>query len=211
VETCYAEALVMVGRWWTPEELLAELLQDKPFYQQSGGGVTLSGGEPLLQPRFSARVLQLSKEAGLHTAMETCALGPWERLVELLRWTDLTIVDVKLLDDAAHRAATGVSNRQILDNVRKMAEQGMPLIVRTPVVPTVNDTPETIAAIAGFAAGVPGVQYDELMPFHKLAAGKYRSLGLEYRAAALEPPSRESLAALAETARRAGVREVRVA
>ncbi len=205
-------------------------MRDKPFYDQSGGGVTLSGGEPLLQARFSERVLQLCQEAGVHTAIETCALGQWDRLAGLLRWTDLVMVDIKLLDDAAHRAATGAPVRPILENIRRMAEDRPPgwdviasglceaisvgdrrLIVRTPVVPTVNDTPAAIGAIAAFVAGLPKVQYYELMPFHKLAAGKYRSLGLEYRAAALEPPAREQLAVLAEAARRAGVADVRVA
>jgi pyruvate formate lyase activating enzyme len=211
VETCYAEALMMAGRWWTAEELLEELLRDRPFYDQSAGGVTLSGGEPLLQPYFSARVLQLCKEAGLHTAIETAALGQWERLADLLRWTDLVMVDIKIIDDMAHRAATGVSNRPILANVQRMAEQAAALIVRTPVVPTVNDTAEAIGAIAAFVAGLPGVQYYELMPFHKLAAGKYRSLGLEYRAADLASADRELLTSLGEVARRAGVRDVRVA
>jgi len=125
-ETCYAEALVLAGRWWTAEELLEELLRDKPFYDQSGGGVTLSGGEPLLQARFSERVLQLCQEAGVHTAIETCALGQWDRLAGLLRWTDLVMADIKLPDDAAHRAATGTPVRPILENIRRMVEDPPP-------------------------------------------------------------------------------------
>ena len=209
-DTCYAEALVMTGRWWTPEELLAEILRDKEFYDNSGGGITLSGGEPLFQQRFSLRVLQLCKEAGLHTAIETAALCPWEDLAELLPWLDLVMMDIKLVDDEQHRAATGVSNRRILANARRLSETGIPLIVRTPVVPTVNDNPEAIGAVAEFIKGFPNLLYYELMPFHHLAEGKYRSLGEEYRARDLRTPPKETMQALAQHAREVGVADTRV-
>ncbi len=210
VETCYAEALVLCGRWWEPEELLAELLRDRPFYEQSGGGITLSGGEPLAQADFCRRVLELCKGAGLHTAIETAAIGPWEDLEGLLASLDLVIVDVKHVNDARHREATGASNRQILANLRRLAAVGRPLIVRTPVVPGVNDTPEAIADIAGMIARFPNLLYYELMPFHRLAGGKYESLGLPNPADSLEAPSREAMTALAECARGTGVHDVRV-
>ncbi len=210
VETCYAEALVMAGRWWPPEELLAELLRDKEFYAQSGGGITLSGGEPLMQQPFSLRVLQLCREAGLHTAMETSACGRWEDLAELLPWLDLVFVDIKLLDDAGHRKATGVSNRLILENIRRLGWERVPLVVRTPVIPTVNDTCEAVGAIGGFIHAFPNLQYYELMPFHRMAEGKFRSLDIDYRAARLQPPGKELLAELAQCAREKGVREVKV-
>ena len=210
VETCYAEALVMAGKWWTPEELLEELLRDKPFYDQSGGGITLSGGEPLLQQPFSLRTLQLCREAGLHTAIETAAYCRWEDLAELVPWLDLIMMDIKLLDDEDHKAATGVSNRRILRNARRLAETGIPLVVRTPVIPTVNDTPEAVCAIAQFASELDNLLYFELMPFHRLAEGKYRSLDIDYRARELEPPAGELMQALASRARDCGVVEVKV-
>jgi len=210
VETCYAEALVMAGRWWTPEELLAELLRDQPFYEQSGGGITLSGGEPLLQQPFSLRVLQLCRQAGLHTAIETAAFCRWESLAELLPWLDLVMMDIKVMDDTQHRAVTGVSNRRILENAQQLAETGVPLIVRTPVVPTVSDQLEVICAIAAFVRGFPNLLYYELMPFHRLAEGKYRSLGLTYRASGFQSPAREEMQALARQARDCGVQEVKV-
>jgi len=210
VETCYAEALVMAGRWWTPEELVAELLRDQPFYEQSGGGITLSGGEPLLQQPFSLRVLQMCRQAGLHTAIETAAFCRWESLAELLPWLDLVIMDVKLMDDAQHRAVTGVSNRRILENARRLAETDAPLIVRTPVIPTVNDTPHAICAVATFLRDFPNLLYYELMPFHRLAEGKYRSLDLPYRASGLVSPARKTMEALAQRARDCGVPEVKV-
>ena len=210
-DTCYAEALVLVGRWWAAEDLLVEVLRDRAFYEASGGGVTLSGGEPLLQQAFSLRVLELCREAGLHTAIETAALGRWDDINALLPHLDLAMVDVKHLEDAVHRAATGVSNRSILANLRRLGRTAVPLIVRTPVVPGVNDSAQAIGAIAAFIQGLPNLLYYELMPFHRLAEGKYRSLGLDYRARALQAPSREALEVLAEEARGRGVRDVRLA
>ncbi len=210
VETCYAEALAVCGRWWEPEELLAELLRDRPFYDQSGGGITLSGGEPLSQPGFCRRLLELCKGAGLHTAIETAAVCTWEDLAALLPWLDLLIVDLKHMDDARHRQATGASNRHVLSNLRRLARADRPLIVRTPVVPGVNDTPEAIADIARFVSQFSNLLYYELMPFHRLAGAKYESLGLPNPADALEAPPREAMEALAQQARDAGVGEVRV-
>jgi pyruvate formate lyase activating enzyme len=211
VAVCYADALLLSGRWWEPEELVDLLLRDREFYDQSGGGVTLSGGEPVLQHTFGLRVLELCRAAGLRTAIETAAYCSWEHLAGLLPWLDLVMLDVKHMDDAAHRAATGVPNRLILENARRLAESGVPLIIRTPVVPGVNDTPEAIGAVAEFIHNFPNLRYYELMPFHRMAGGKYRSLGLDYPAADLLPPSAERLQALAERARAAGLPDVRVA
>lgn len=210
VETCGAEALELAGRWWTAPELVRLLVRDWEFYRQSNGGITLSGGEPLMQAGFCLSVLQLAREEGLHTAMETSAHGPWEPLAALLPWLDLVIVDLKLLDRDRHLETTGVPNDAILANAACLGESGVPLIVRTPVVPGVNDTPEDIIAIAEFIRGWPRLIYYELMPLHRLAEGKYRSLGREYRASGLEAPDREPLEALAAAARSVGVAGVRI-
>jgi pyruvate formate lyase activating enzyme len=209
-ETCYAEALAIAGQWWEPGDLLALLLRDRAFYSRSGGGITLSGGEPLLQAAFCLEVLRGCRAVGLHTAIETAAFCCWEELADLLPCLDLVIVDVKLLDDAAHRSATGVSNAPILENVRRLAVASAPLLVRTPVVPGVNDTPEAIGAVAAFLRDLPNLVAYELMPFHRLAGAKYRCLGLADRAAHLQPPAGETLRALAETASAAGVQAVKI-
>ncbi len=210
-EVCYASALVLSGRWWEPGALLDALLRDREFYDQSGGGVTLSGGEPLLQHAFSRRVLQLCHAAGLRTAIESAAYCSWQHLADLLPWLDLVLLDLKQMDDAVHRAATGVSNRLILENARHLAGCGVPLIVRTPVVPGVSDTLEAVGAVAEFIRGFPNLRYYELMPFHRMAGGKYRSLGLDYPAGDLLPPSADLLQALAQRARAAGLPDVRIA
>ena len=114
--------------------------RDRDFYTRSGGGITLSGGEPLRQHGFCLDVLRQCRDAGLHVAIETSAFSRWEDLVELLPWLDLVILDIKLMDDAAQRIATGASNLLILENARRLAGAPVPLQVRTPVVPGVNDT-----------------------------------------------------------------------
>ncbi|NLD43881.1 MAG: glycyl-radical enzyme activating protein [Chloroflexi bacterium] len=205
VDTCYAQALVLVGERKTADEVVAEVLRDAPFYETSGGGVTLSGGEPLMQAEFSRAILERCRAAGLHTAVETAANTPWERLASLLPFTDLVMLDVKTMDPARHRQATGVPNARILANARRLGAQPQPLIVRTPIVPGVNDADEDVAAIAAFAATLPNLQYYELLPFHGMAAGKYESLSLDYRAVGLATPSKERLAALCAVARQAGI------
>ena len=205
VDTCYSQALVMVGKYMTVDDVMAEVLRDKPFYETSGGGITLSGGEPLLQPEFAAAILARCRAEGLHTAIETAAHVPWERLAALLPLLDLVMMDIKLMDSDQHRACTGVGNERILANARRLGQAGPPLIVRTPIIPGVNDTEAEVAAIAAFAAGLTNLLYYELLPFHPMAAGKYESLGMTYRARDLKTPPRARMEALAEVARGAGI------
>jgi pyruvate formate lyase activating enzyme len=217
VEACVAEALTLAGKRVTATEVVAEVLRDRVFYETSGGGVTLSGGEPALQPDFAREILTLSKAEGLHTAIETCGSIPWSSLEALLPLTDLVMMDLKQMDADKHRAATGAGNERILANARQLAQTRKPLIFRTPVVPGVNDTPAEIAAMAAFVAELVALRAIEsngtgpadisweLLPFHRMAGDKYRSLGLEYRARDLNPPPKDHMAVLAETARASGV------
>lgn len=202
-EVCCSGALQKVGEVYTVEQVVTEALRDRSFYASSGGGVTLSGGEPLLQRPFTRAVLERCRAEGVHTAVETTAFFPYEDLEELLPITDLVMMDLKHLDSEKHRAATGVPNERILANARRLAESGKPLLFRTPVIPTVNDTPEEIGAIARFVeelngvrpAGAEPINY-ELLPFHRLAGDKYRSLDLDYKANPLTAPSKDHLAQL---------------
>jgi len=215
VTSCNARALEIDGRRMSVAEVMEEVLPDRPFYELSGGGVTLSGGEPVLGREFARDLLRQCRAQGLHTAVETCGEVPWSALEALLPYTDLFMMDLKVIDPAKHRAATRQTNERILDNARRLAATRIPIVFRTPVVPTVNDTPEDIRAIAAFVrqlrdqrqertAADAAITY-EIMPFHRLAAGKYASLGLDYPAAALEPPSPSNMAALAEVARQQGI------
>jgi pyruvate formate lyase activating enzyme len=204
-ETCYAEALVLVGKRMSVDEVVEEVLRDRPFYETSRGGVTLSGGEPLMQRDFSYGILERCRREGIHTAIETAANYSWERVSSLLPVTDLVMMDIKLIDPERHRACTGVPNGRILDNARLLGQEPQPLIVRTPIVPGVNDTPEDVDAIAAFVAGLPNLLYYELLAFHPMAASKYTSLDMDYRARNLTTPPAEQLDRLAEVARKHGI------
>jgi pyruvate formate lyase activating enzyme len=206
VETCYAQCLVMVGECKTVDEVVDEVLRDLPFYETSGGGVTLSGGEPLLQLDFSYAILERCRKEGLHTAIETAANFAWERVASILPVTDLVMMDVKLMDAERHKAATGVSNVRILENALRLGREAPALIVRTPIVPGVNDNAEDVAAIAQFVAGLPNLLYYELLPFHPMASGKYDSLDIDYRAREMKSPPKEQMDALTEVAAQFGIK-----
>jgi pyruvate formate lyase activating enzyme len=200
-EACYAKALVLVGQRKTAQEVFDEVLADRAFYESSGGGVTISGGEPLVQAEFTHAILELCKQQGIHTAVETNLGRPWEHVEPLLVVVDLFLVDVKLWNDAEHRRWTGVSNQHTLDNLRRLDAQGKPVIVRTPVVGGVNDRPEQIAAIAEWLAGLDHVLDYELLPYHPLGTGKYEALGLADPPATFHAPDAERWMQLKAAAR----------
>ena len=212
VDTCYAGARVLTGKVMTVDEVVSDILQDRAFYETSGGGVTLSGGEPVLQPNFTHALLQRCKAEGLHTAIETCGNVRWEDEERMLPVTDLIMMDLKHMDSAKHRWATGAPNERILAAARKFAETDKPIIFRIPVIPTVNDTREEVAAVAVFVRELVDLRNRqrgngnetislELLPFHRLAGDKYRSLDMDYRARDLKAPAKELMAALANAAR----------
>ena len=176
-EACPAAALEVIGTEWTAEALLAEIQKDTIFYETSGGGVTLSGGEPMAQVRFVREVSALCKEAGIHVALDTCGFVPWERYEQVLPLVDLVLYDLKILDAGHHRAATSVDNARILDNARRIAAAGMPLWIRTPIVPGYTDGEENIRGLAEFiAAELPTVERWDLLAYTNLGKPKYQRL-----------------------------------
>jgi pyruvate formate lyase activating enzyme len=205
-DTCYAQALEIVGKVRTVDQVVEEVLRDRAFYETSGGGVTLSGGEPLQQLDFSIAILASCREQGIHTAIETAVNYPWERVAAVLPVTDLVMMDLKVMDSAKHRDCTGVPNERILENATLLGQQGIALIVRTPVIPGVNDTADEIEAIAAFAATLPNLHYYELLPFHPMATSKYDSLDLGYRARELKSPAKATMDALAAAAATHGIK-----
>ncbi|MFN2284434.1 MAG: glycyl-radical enzyme activating protein [Anaerolineae bacterium] len=219
VDVCYAEALVFTAKAMTVEAVVEEVLRDQAFYENSGGGVTLSGGEPALQVDFSRDILQRCRAAGVHTAIETAANVPWESLEALLPLTDLVMMDIKHMDSDKHHDAVGAPNALLLANARRIVESGKPIIFRIPVIPTVNDTPGEVAAIAAYvrklrdlrmgqhdgASGEPAPITLELLPFHRMAGDKYNSLGWDYRAADLTPPTKEHMTLLVDAAQTQGI------
>jgi len=205
VEACFAEALVMEGREVTVDEVMVELRKDTPFYRASGGGITISGGEPLHQHEFAAALLQQCRADDLHTTIDTSGQAPWEVVERVLQHVDLVLFDIKHLDDERHRAHTGVSNRQILENLARIGRSGVPLEIRMPLVPGVNDTEEDVARAARFLLNIQGITRVVLLPYHRLGEGKYTRLGRDNRLRDLEPPGSEEVNGLAERMRSFGL------
>ncbi|MDZ7319979.1 MAG: glycyl-radical enzyme activating protein [candidate division KSB1 bacterium] len=180
-EQCPASALEIIGKEWTVDELLAELLKDKVFYETSGGGITFSGGEPMMQTDFLCEILPRCKEAGLHVALDTCGAVSAERYQRVIEWIDLVLFDLKIMDDARHRAATGVGNELILNNVRLLAMRGVPMWIRTPIIPGYTDDRANIEAIARFIRdNLPTVERWDLLAYTNLGKPKYHRLDLPY-------------------------------
>jgi pyruvate formate lyase activating enzyme len=178
---------------------------DRAFYADSGGGVTVSGGEPLFQRDFARDILARCRARGIHTAMESNLAWPWPRVAGVLKNVDLVILDIKTLDSDLHRRWTGVGNERILDNAARLSRAGRPMVVRTPVIGGVNDTPGEIGSIADFIAGFASLLYYELLAYHPLGTGKYAGLGMDPPPPELKRPAPETLAALAGEARRRGL------
>ena len=194
---CYTEARERVGREMAADEVLAEVLQDLPFYEESGGGMTLSGGEPLLQTDFTAALLAGAKAHGLHTALDTCGYATWDVLERVRGDVDLFLYDLKLMDDERHRRFTGVSNAPVLRNLRRLSELGHRIRLRVPVIPDVNDDEENLRAVAAFAAGLPHLEGADLLPYHHIGVDKYERLDRTYRLPDSRSPSEERLEVVA--------------
>jgi len=179
-EECLPGALTLYGRAMTAQEAAQRLLEDRTFYEQSGGGVTFSGGEPFLQSGFVAQVMQLLKAAGVHIAVDTCGDVPWARFEEVMPYTDLFLYDVKHMDADLHRRGTGAGNERILENLRRLSEAGAAVEIRTPVIPGYNDSKEHLERAAKFLAAMKNITAWRLLAYHSMAKGKYEALGMAY-------------------------------
>jgi pyruvate formate lyase activating enzyme len=178
VEVCPNEARNMAGRYVTAGEVFKKVMEDKIFYERSGGGVTLGGGEPLASPEFSASLLRLCKNAGIHTALDTCGYAKWETVKQILLHVDLVLYDLKHMDPAAHRLYTGVSNEIILENAKRICKElHISLLARIPIIPGFNDSIGNIEATGRFIATELGASTEVyLLPYHQLGEVKYQKL-----------------------------------
>lgn len=192
------------ARAWTPEAVLAEVLKDETFYAVSGGGLTVSGGEPLLQAAFVRELLTLAKARGLHTCVQTSGAVATQALDEVRPWVDLFQVDVKHLDAATHAALTGQDNARLLASLRHLVAEGANVEVRLPLVPGFTDDAANLDATARFLASL-GVPALTLVPYQRSYLGKYAALGLSARCADVTPPSAEQLARAVEHLASGGV------
>lgn len=198
---CYSKARRTLGESMTVDQVLEEVLKDYPLYKQSGGGITLSGGEPMNQFSFSRELLRASRENWLNTAMETSGAAPWAGYEEILPLVDFLFLDIKHLDPDRHAELTGLSNAMILANAPRMAELmaalDRPMVVRVPIVPGLTDDEANVVGVCEFVrASLPAVRTIQLMPYHRLGRGKYATIGQEYTLFDLEPPTKNDVAHL---------------
>jgi pyruvate formate lyase activating enzyme len=197
---CPTDALKLVGRTLESDELVHLLRKDQLYFAESGGGVTFSGGEPLLQAEQLAGIAERVHAEGIHITIDTAGCVAYAAFARLLEWTDLFLYDIKSLSAERHRLATGQDNSQILANLERLAQAGKPIVIRVPIVPGFNDTRDELAAIARFAAEL-SVNRLDLLPLHRYATSKYAALGLTCAAAELNEPGPDLLRDLAEAAR----------
>lgn len=184
----------VVGRDVTVAEVMEEVERDRQFYRRSGGGITLSGGESLCQPEFARALLAESKRRGIATAMESMGCADYAVIERILPHLDTCLMDIKHTNPVKHREFTGKSNELMLENARKIAASGQTeLVIRVPVIPSFNDTPEEIAGIAQFADRLCGVKRIHLLPYHRLGQDKYDRLGRSYTLKELVPPDKEHM------------------
>ena len=195
-----------IGRDVTVGEVMDEVLKDSVYYRISGGGLTLSGGECLCQPEFAAALLRAAQEYGFNTAIESTACAPIETFCTLLPHLDHYFMDIKHVVCEKHKAFTGKDNDLILQNAKILAKEAKHLIIRVPVIPTFNDTPEEISQIAKFVHEImPGGEI-HLLPYHRLGQDKYKGLGRQYTMEHITPPCEEEMQALLKEALKYGLK-----
>jgi pyruvate formate lyase activating enzyme len=199
VEACCAESRQVAGREVTVAEIMDAVARDRPFYEQSGGGLTISGGEPLAQPAFLLELLHAAQATALHTTLDTCGHAPWETFKSIYPLVNVFLYDLKIVDNARHMALTGVSNERILSNLRTLAEHGCAIILRIPVIPGINDDPDNLRAAADLVSELPSGALTrlDLLPYHSSAATKYCALSRPYPLDHIQTPSPQQIAAVA--------------
>jgi pyruvate formate lyase activating enzyme len=198
VDVCHAGALQMIGEEKTVSQVLSEVERDRIFYEHSGGGVTISGGEPLHQVEFARALLKACREAALHTAMETSGFQSWELFKTTLPFLDLLLYDLKQMDPVRHKKFTGVSNELILSNLEKALADGVLTIIRFPVVPGFNDDVKNVRAMCDFLHRIRPVVQVDLLPYHRFGEAMYDRLGRTYKLSDVGPKQEEELAHIAQ-------------
>jgi pyruvate formate lyase activating enzyme len=206
VSVCPSGALEVIGKSYTVDDVAAMLLRDKVFYEKSGGGVTLSGGEASMQARFCAELMKTLRREGIHTTLDTCGAANWKTLQPLVNLSDLVLYDLKIMDSEKHRRHTGFPLKLILENARRISKLGKPMWVRTPIVPGYTDTIENISQVARFIReNLPTAERYDLLAFNNTCAAKYNRLGLIWRLEGKGLIREELMEELAATARNEGL------
>lgn len=179
--SCSAGALEKIGYQISPQELIKELLKDRAYYKRSGGGITFSGGEPLMQPDFLSETASLCRDAKLPVAVETCGFGDYDLFRSALENIDLVFFDLKHLNDDKHKSITGVSNLQILNNLKLISQHPLKLVIRYPLIPSINDSRADLYLLSDFFSTIDNAERLEIMPYHKFGTKKYQMLGRTYK------------------------------
>lgn len=203
-EACATEAVQLIGYTTSVAEVMAEVEKDTLYYDQSGGGVTFSGGEPLQQVNFLTALLEKCKEHEIHTAVDTSGFAAWRHFEQTLPFTDLFLYDLKLMNEEKHRLYTGVSNRLILENLQNLTEAGANIRVRIPLIPSINDDEMNLEATIAFLTSLERIQKVDLLPYHSIATDKYHRMAHEYALGGIAPPSDEQMAMLVVRFEQAG-------
>ena len=205
VAACPTGALQAVGEAIESSELVKTLLRDRIFFDESGGGVTFSGGEPLMQAAFVIDCLRQLQSEGVHTALDTCGFARWQDLREAAHHADLVLYDLKLMDEARHKNATGVSNQLILQNLRALASIHDQIWIRVAVIPGVNDDEANLDATATFLQSLPAIRRVDLLPYHATGEAKFARVGMDYSLHGTPSPSNDQLESLAARVRARGL------
>jgi pyruvate formate lyase activating enzyme len=192
-DVCFAGAREMVGHIISVDQLMVEIMRDLPFYDQSQGGVTFTGGEPMFQREFLYEALCACKNQEIHTSVDTSGHTPWEGFETINPLVDLYLYDLKLMDDARHRQYTSVSNQLILENLQRLSRLKAHICVRIPLIPGINDDRENIEASAAFLANLPSLDAVELMPYHDIGLAKFEALGMRYKLKSTYPASKDHI------------------
>jgi len=193
VDVCQSMAREMTGRSMTVGEVIEEIQKDVIFYDESGGGVTFSGGEPLMQPGFLQDLLEACKERRIHTAVETCGLAESQTLLKIAAHVDLFLYDLKIIDSRKHEEFTGVPNSVILANLKALSDHHPHIVIRFPLIPGTNDDEENMLETGRFLASLRNVREIEILPYHRTGTEKYRGLGRTYDLKQIKPPSSEQI------------------
>jgi len=197
-QKCPSEALSIAGKTATVEDVVREAEKDTVFYEESGGGVTLSGGEPLLQPDFLKALLDEFRKREIQTALDTNGYTSYEILDGIRRKVDLFLYDIKMIDNTEHRKYTGVSNKLVLRNLKRLAENGSNLVISLPIITNINDNEANITETGEFISSLSHVEHVSLLPYHKAGSDKYKNLGRKYRLEGTQPPSSQKLRMIRE-------------
>lgn len=203
-DVCVQAAMEIAGKEITLKELVKEIKKDEIFYDQSNGGVTFSGGEPLSQIDFLEDALKSCSEAGIHTTVDTCAFANWSVFERIVDYTDLFLVDLKHIDSDVHKKYTGVPNEVILENIKKLSELGKRMFIRIPIIPGINDSEDVINRTIEFLKGIKMDQVN-ILPYHKIGMDKYKRLHEDYKLADLKEPTMEDMMKLAEVFKNNGI------